>query len=105
MKYLNSLNKDWGTSFLLDGVLAWSGASGITLDSEDSKKFLVLSLDSSVQDAFWNNTHNTNLLALAALDFILNTQQRMIGQDQKVRGSLSEIVYNEMRENFLWFCR
>lgn len=54
-----------------------------------------------MQDAFWNNTHNTNLLALAALDFILNTQQRMIGQDQKVRGSLSEIVYNEMRENFL----
>lgn len=77
------------------------GASGITLDSEDSKKILVLSLDSSVHDAFWNNIHNTNLLVLAALDVILNTQQKMIGQDQKVRGTLSEIVYNEMHENLL----
>lgn len=54
-----------------------------------------------MQDAFWNNIHDTNLLALAALDVILNTLQKIIGQDQKVRGTLSEIVYNEMHKNLL----
>lgn len=79
-------------------------ASLITLDSGDSKKFLVLSLDSFVQDAFQNNIHGTNLLALAALGVMLNTLQKMIGQDLKVRGILCEIVYNEMHENLLCFC-
>lgn len=54
-----------------------------------------------MQDAFWNNIHDTNLLALAALDVILNTLQKMIGQDQKVRCTLNEIVYNKMRKNLL----
>lgn len=51
-------------------------------------------------DAFWNNIHNTNLLAL---DVILNTLQKMNGQDLKVSGTFCEIVYNEMHENLLWF--
>lgn len=35
------------------------GASGITLDSGGSKKLLVLSLDSFVQDAFRNKIHES----------------------------------------------
>lgn len=36
-----------------------------------------------MQDAFWNNVHNTSLLGLAALDGILNILQQIIGQDLK----------------------
>lgn len=36
-----------------------------------------------MQDAFWKNIHDTNLLALAALDVILSTLQQIIGQDRK----------------------
>ena len=54
-------------------LLSWmvrlhdQGAAGITLDERDSKKFLILSSDSFVQDAFRNNHQGIHLLALAAL--------------------------------------
>lgn len=54
-----------------------------------------------MQDAFWDNIHDTDLLALAALDVILSALQKMIGQDLKDRGTLCEIVYNKMLENLL----
>lgn len=41
------------------------GASGVTLDSGDSKKFLILSPDSFVQEPLRNNVQDVNLLALA----------------------------------------
>uniref|UniRef100_A0A8D0ESH5 Uncharacterized protein n=1 Tax=Strix occidentalis caurina TaxID=311401 RepID=A0A8D0ESH5_STROC len=56
-----------------ESLLSWmvrlhdQGAAGIILDKGDSKKFLILSSDSFVQDAFRNNTQDINLLALAAL--------------------------------------
>ncbi|XP_074728974.1 uncharacterized protein LOC141945177 [Strix uralensis] len=55
-----------------ESLLSWmvrlhdQGATGIILDEGDSKKFLILSSDSFVQDAFRNNTQDVNLLALAA---------------------------------------
>lgn len=42
------------------------GAAGILVDAGDSKRFLVLSSDSFIQDAFRNNAQEINFLALAA---------------------------------------
>lgn len=101
---MNSLSRDLFSWMV---YLRDQGASGITLNSGGSKKFLVLSLDSFVQDAFHSNIHETDLLALATLDVILNNLQKMIGQDLKFRGILCDTVYNEMHENLLGFfiCR
>uniref|UniRef100_A0A8C8EDA4 Uncharacterized protein n=1 Tax=Otus sunia TaxID=257818 RepID=A0A8C8EDA4_9STRI len=62
-------------------LLSWmvrlhdQGAARITLDAEDSKRFLILSSHSFVQDAFWNNHQDTNLLALT--DQGCHTKYRM----------------------------
>ena len=56
-----------------ESLLSWTvclqdqGEAGVTLDAGDSKKFLILSSDSFVQDAFRNNHQAIHLLALAAL--------------------------------------
>ncbi|XP_008938420.1 PREDICTED: LOW QUALITY PROTEIN: zinc finger RNA-binding protein-like, partial [Merops nubicus] len=47
--------------------LQYKGASGISLDNADCRKFVTLSSDPLVQDAFRTNNASTNLLTLAAV--------------------------------------
>lgn len=57
-----------------------------------------------MQDAFRNNIHDTNLLALAALDVILNTLQQIIGQDLKKSAvHFCDYVQQDAREPLVFF--